>query len=434
MPGLLTSTLGERTGLGADELPGPGVEPAPAEVLPSLAPPEGVTASRLREVGARAGALEHGKLDVAGVRGCAAAAAVAAIVREGRRVVLVTEDLDAARRAAQDLAFLVRGAVDEDAEETGEGEVLLLAASETSAYADVSPDRRAAMSRMATLSHLAQDRPWSVLVAPAAALARKVAPRSEMARRTVRVVAEGEIDREALVRALADAGYLRAPLVEDPGSFAVRGALLDVWSPSSDEPVRVELYGDLVLSIKPFDPVDQKTRKDAVGIKTLWLPPAREAALDPRASARAADRVRQLAESIDWPTTKTRALIDDVATGRSFFGAEGFLPAYFEALDPLLSYVPPGTVVALDDPAAITRALRDDLARATADADRKLGREPAFSLPALYCAEDEVVRELDARPVVALHRRRWWAVRAKDSRHSKARATPWISSLSPKRT
>ena len=52
----------------------------------------------------------------------------------------------------------------------------MFAASESSPYADVSADRRAAMSRMATLFHMAHDRPWSVLAVPAAALARKVVP------------------------------------------------------------------------------------------------------------------------------------------------------------------------------------------------------------------------------------------------------------------
>jgi transcription-repair coupling factor (superfamily II helicase) len=226
------------------------------------------------------------------------------------------------------------------------------------------------MSRMATLFHLAHDRPWRALVVPAAGLARKVVPRRELGRRADRIVAEGEMDREALVRWLVEAGYLRVPVVEDPGSFAVRGALLDVWAPSSALPVRVELYGELVLSLRPFDPGEQKTRKDAPELKELWLPPAREAILDGRTTARARARISQLADAIDWPTTKTRALVDDVVCGRAFFGAEGFLPAYYEDLDPLLAYVPDDAVVVLDDPPSLTRAIRDELERAHDDPAR----------------------------------------------------------------
>jgi transcription-repair coupling factor (superfamily II helicase) len=363
-----------------------------------------VSAARLRDVAARAVALGASRLDVAGVRGSAGACLAAAVARGGRRVVLVASDLDAARRAAEDVGFLARGAADEDAEDTGEGEVLVFAASESSPWADVSPDRRAAMSRMATLFHLAHDRPWSVLVVPASALVRKVVPRKELARRADRIVAESELDRDAIVKSLAESGYLRVPVVEDPGSFAVRGALLDVWPPSSETPVRVELYGELVLSMKPFDPGDQTTKKDAPELKQLWLPPVREAVLDGRTVARARERVTQLAEMIDWPTTKTRALVDDVVHGRAFFGAEGFLPAYYEELDPLLAYVARDALVVLDDPPAVTRAVREELERAAREAADKERAGPAFLAEAFYRDEDTVARELGERSVVALHR------------------------------
>jgi transcription-repair coupling factor (superfamily II helicase) len=402
-PPSLTSTLQEQTGLTVGDLAhAPTTEEL--EPLPSLLPPEGVVASRLRDVAARARSLGSARMDVAGVRGCAGAAVAAAIARAGRRVVLVTADLDAARRMSDDVGFLVRGATDDDAEETGQGEVLVFAASESSPYADVNPDRRAAMSRMATLSHLAHERPWSVLVVPASALARRVAPRAELARRTDRIVAEQEIDRDALIQSLSEAGYLRAPVVEDPGSFAVRGALLDIWSPSTDAPVRVELYGDLVLSMRAFDPVEQTTLKDTPDLSELWLSPVREAILDTRTVARARSRVTHLAEAMDWPTTRTRALVDDVVHGRAFFGAEGYLPAYYEDLDPLLAYVSKDAVVVLDDPPAVTRAVRDEIERAAADASARQGAAPAFLVSALLVEEEAIAVDLAARAVVALHR------------------------------
>ncbi len=378
-------------------------QPQELEPLPALLPPEGVTASRLREVVDRVKVLQ-GCLDLAGIRGSAGAAVVAAVARQGRKVVLVSADLDASRRASEDVGFLARGALDDDAEDTGEGEVLVFAASESSPYADVSPDRRAAMSRMATLFHLAHDRPWSVLCVPASALARKVVPRKELAKRADRIVAEQELDRDALVRSLSEAGYLRVPVVEDPGSFAVRGALMDLWPPSSELPVRVELYGELVISMKSFDPTSQTTKKDAVDQKQVWLPPVREAILDGKTAARARERLTQLAEMMDWPTTKTRALVDDAIHGRAFFGSDGYLPAYYDDLDPLLAYVPPDAVVVLDDPPAVTRAVREELGRATRDAAEKERHAPTFLPTAFYATEDDVVAALRARPVVALHR------------------------------
>jgi transcription-repair coupling factor (superfamily II helicase) len=400
----LRSSLEEQTGLSAQVLAARGA--AELDPLPPVLPPEGVVAVRAKDVAARVPAT--GALHVSGVQGCAGALLAASVAAaKGKPVVLVTSDLDAARRAADDVAFFVRTAADEaTAEDTAQGDVLVLAANESSPYADVTPDRRAAMSRLATLFHLASGLPWRVLVVPAAGLARKVVPRKIVRAHSHHVVAEDELDRDALVKALADSGYLRVPVVEDPGSFAVRGALLDVWPPSLDEPVRIEMYGELVLSIAPFDPYEQRTKKvngEDVKLRDVWLAPAREAVLTRETTARAKDRIQQLADMVDLPTTRARALIEDVTAGRAFFGAEGMLPAYYEELEPLLGYVPDDAIVLFDDPAEITRALRDELERAESDAAAK-GGEAAFLPASFYLSEADVARALSRRAVVALHR------------------------------
>src|SRR5262249_39244774 len=133
--------------------------------------------------------------------------------------------------------------------------------------------------------------------------------------------------------------------------------------------------------IKTFDPDAQRTDQPraAAGaganprgavasreVAEVWLSPAREAVLTVTNVERARQRVRALSDAIDWPSSKARALVDDVAYGRSFFGSEGFLPAYVD-LESLASYLPPDAIALLEDPAAITRALRDELGRAGAD-------------------------------------------------------------------
>jgi len=377
------------------------------EPLAPVLPPEGVVAARVRDVVARVSAARSAaRVDVAGVRGASGPYLAATLARATRRpVVYVAADLDGARRAAEDAGFLLRhgggDAGDDTAEETGQGDVLVLAVNESSPYADVNPDRRAAMSRIATLHHLAQGLPWKVLAVPATALTRKVVPRAVVKKHTERILAEDELDRDRLVVRLSESGYLRVPVVEDPGSFAVRGALLDVWPPSERGPYRVELYGDLVLSIKPFDPFEQRT-KDG-NVKELWLPPARETVLTKEHVAAARDRVQQLADMIDWPTLKARGLADDVAGGRAFFGAEGFLPAYYGELDALARYLPDDVLYLVEDPPAVTAAVRDELTRAYADVEAKRA-EPYFLATSFYDDEATVAARLAERVVVPLHR------------------------------
>jgi transcription-repair coupling factor (superfamily II helicase) len=363
-----------------------------------------VIVTRLSEIAART----EPRIDVADVRGSADAAVVAALVRDGASppAVVITEDGDAARRLAGDVGFLLGPS-------HGGADVLVLSMPESTPYADVNPDRRSAMSRMATLAHLAAGRRWRVLVAPASALVRKMVPPDAVQAHTHRVDYEGELDRDRLIRDLSDAGWLRVPVVEDPGTFAVRGALVDVWPPGSPEPVRIELYGDVVVSLKAFDPATQTTRASkgpdggapdgTTSFHELWLPPARDAILAKDFVERARRRVANLADMIDWPTTKTRTLVDDVATGRAFFGADGFLPAYYDELAPLSAYLPDDARIVLASPPEITRMVRDELARVAADAATKAS-EPSFIASAHYRSEEEVAADLASRRVVTLHK------------------------------
>ena len=376
------------------------VEIAELDALPSILPDEGVVVTRLAEVAARAAAAP--RLDVAGVRGCADALIVGALARAGGGpIVVVAEDIDAARALAKDVQFLLGRSESADEDMSEGDQVLVLATAETSPYADVNPDRRAALSRMATLGHLAADRPFRVLVIAAAALARKLVPRSVVQAHTFRVVPDADLDRERLVRDLVEAGYLRVPVVEDPGTLAVRGSLLDVWPPGADEPARIELYGDGVMSIKPFDPTAQTTRPD-VTLAELWLPPARDTILTKEHVDRARMRVLQLADMIDWPTMKTRLLVDDVVSGRAFFGADAFLPAYYDKLAPLSDYLPDDARFVLANPSSITRVVLDELGRATADAAAKAA-EPQFLPTTFFLEESEIVADLAQRQVTVLH-------------------------------
>jgi len=368
--------------------------PSPLEELdplPPLLPPEGVVVTRLSAIAARS----DRRVDVADVRGAADAVVIAQLARE-RRVVAVTSDTEAARRLATDIGFLLGREADE---EVDANDVLVLAMPESSPWADIAPDRRAAMARMATLAHLAVGRPWRVLVVPAAALVRKTVPPDVVRAHTRRVAAEEELDRDLLVRDLVDAGWLRVPVVEDPGSFAVRGSLLDVWPPGAAEPARIELYGDLVVSIKTFDATTQTTKGT---LPELHLPPSRDAILAREHVERAKRRVANLTDMVDWPTAKARVLADDVATGRAFFGADGYLPAYYEELSSLFAYLPEDARIVLASPPEITNALREELERAAREAEAK-AQGPSFIFSSIYATEGEAADRLAERSILVLH-------------------------------
>jgi len=83
----------------------------------------------------------------------------------------------------------------------------------------------------------------------------------------------------------------------------------------------------MIASLRTFDPEDQRTLN---AVARVIAPPARDAIVTESVEARARDTLRHLCDAVNFPSIKTRALIDDLATGRAFFGSDGYLPAFFE--------------------------------------------------------------------------------------------------------
>src|SRR5580700_7808559 len=99
----------------------------------------------------------------------------------------------------------------------------------------------------------------SILVSPIAATALRLRS-AEYYADLARMVRRGEtLDTEPLLRHLNTVGYTATDVVEMPGEYAIRGGILDVYSPEADRPLRIEFFGDEVESIRKFDPATQRS-------------------------------------------------------------------------------------------------------------------------------------------------------------------------------
>jgi transcription-repair coupling factor (superfamily II helicase) len=355
---------------------------AQLDLLAELLPPEGLVTRTVDEASAQMLASQRSWFS--GLGGASLAYLLAKASR-ARPVVVVAADNDSARQLAEDVAFFCAGQDDQ--------RIYALAAPETSPYAEISPDRRAAMQRLAVLGKLLGG--FRVLALSAEALIRKIIPPKVLRAHTIKVVAEDELDRAAFIEALSMSGYLRVPLVEDAGSFSVRGALIDVWPAGDLGPSRIEFYGDLVVTIKPFEETEQKTTNHP-GLAELHCGPVREAIVNHETSARARQTLTHLCESIDWPTSKTRLLLDDVLSARAFFGADGYLPAYYERLASVFDYIPDSAVLVLDEVESVDRVLVEEAERSTREAHEREGA-PAFPPDAFFESAESVRNILAAR-------------------------------------
>jgi transcription-repair coupling factor (superfamily II helicase) len=103
----------------------------------------------------------------------------------------------------------------------------------------------------------------SVVIVPVVAAASRVRP-AEFYSGLARTVRRGEsLETESLLEHLNSVGYNSTDVVEMPGEYALRGGILDVYSPEADRPVRIELFGDEIESIRKFDPATQRSSSPA---------------------------------------------------------------------------------------------------------------------------------------------------------------------------
>ncbi|MBI1949177.1 MAG: transcription-repair coupling factor [Deltaproteobacteria bacterium] len=283
--------------------------------------------------------------------------------------------------------------------------IVCLPADDRTPYHASSPDPLVVMERVAALHKIAAGTPFDVLLLPAESLCRRGLP-FERLQSMAEVVAVGEeLDRAALQRKLAVGGYTAVNTVEDPGSFAVRGGIVDVFWAGAERPIRIDLFGDTVESIKPFDPATQRTVSGA-DIAELSIGPAREVQLDDDTVACAKKKLRELADQLEFPTKKLRVLVEDLEHRVLYFGIEGLLPAFFPRLETPLELVEralgsDGFTVLLDD-AGAARGAVDALHADFEDHRRQaIARgDLCFPIDEFLLDADQVLTRARARPVI----------------------------------
>jgi len=175
--------------------------------------------------------------------------------RDGN-ILFLTADFDNAQNLADDLANLI-----------GEEAVQFFPTQQVFPYEFRSPTGDITGQRLAALAALvsAQKR---VVIAPARAVVEPTMARDIFETESLHLEVGQELDPDDLARRLVSLGFSRVGNVEEVGDFAVRGGLIDFFSPSSELPVRAEFFGDTIDSLRHFDVRDQRTveKLDAVDL------------------------------------------------------------------------------------------------------------------------------------------------------------------------
>jgi transcription-repair coupling factor (superfamily II helicase) len=187
-----------------------------------------------------------------------------------------------------------------------------------------------------------------IAVAPWSALTLRVPARRAVRAATVHLEVGHEVDRDSLIHRLTNAGYARMAIVEERGEVAIRGGILDVFPPQSPFPIRVELLGDEVESIREFDPTTQRSQEK---LDRAAIPPPRELLVSRERVIECSDEIRLLALE-RGVEQQANELIDTLLRGHLPPGVEALSPLLQPDLESVFDYLPDDTLVAIDDPHA----------------------------------------------------------------------------------
>ncbi|MBN1657753.1 MAG: transcription-repair coupling factor [Anaerolineae bacterium] len=264
-------------------------------------------------------------------------------------------------------------------------------------YERVSWSRETTSDRLTALTVLtrATERGAPVVVASARALMQQTTPVREF-RLGVRQYRVGqEIDLQRTLEGWVAHGYRPETVVEEPGTFSRRGGLLDVYPPNLLRPVRIELFGDEIDSLRLFDPTTQRTIDQ---IQDFVLAPAAEAL--PRLAQPAARRVAELDLTYCHGPARTEYQQDlaHLEMGSTFRGMAFYLPFFYSFPAMLLDYLPANGLCLVDDWDALmaTTVDLDHQAQALQEDLIKAGELPK-NFPRPYFTWDEIWERLHAR-------------------------------------
>ncbi|MGA8276684.1 MAG: transcription-repair coupling factor [Rhodanobacteraceae bacterium] len=262
-----------------------------------------------------------------------ALALASAAQKRTKLLVAVARDTHAAHTLETELAVFAGGAL----------EILHFPDWETLPYDLFAPHPEIVSQRIATLYRLpAIGR--GVLVVPVATLMQRLAPRAYVSGSGLVLERKQTFTIASEQRRLEAAAYRHVAQVQEPGEFAVRGAIIDIFPMGSADPYRIELFDEEIDSIRTFDAETQRSSSEAI-VESVHLLPAREFPLTDE-SARAFRNILRERFPID---PRRCPLYQDIKHGTTPAGIEYYLPLFFEHTETLFDYMPDDATLVLTE-------------------------------------------------------------------------------------
>ena len=206
-------------------------------------------------------------------------------------------------------------------------------------YDRVSPNSDVASARVKALGTLATRGDGAgplVILTTVSAILQRLPPARQFADTVFRAAKGHALDLEALTQFMVANGYNRTSTVREPGEYAIRGGIIDIFPSGFEAPCRLDLFGDDIERLRQFDPITQRSEAD---ITELVLQPVSELFLDDASIGRFRSGYRGIFGAVD-----NDPLYDSVSAGIKATGSEHWLPLFYDQLETLFDYVPQATM------------------------------------------------------------------------------------------
>lgn len=316
-----------------------------------------------------------GNVTITGLSGAAAALMISDIRRlTSRQAIVITPDQSSADELVRELIFC------------GTSGIAAFPAWEAAPFSTSSPHPEISSARLETLFSLMNGETMTVVM-PVSAAMQRVVPRSVLSSASRAIVNGHSLDREELLAQLSRLGYSAVPLVEERGQFAVRGGILDIFLPSLHHPVRIELFGDSIESLRTFDPLTQRTIEI---IDQLTLLPSKEIILTEDTLQVFLSRLKIRGDELDIPADRRRKISDELQGPEPPQGIEYLLPLFHQPLETVLDYTDKALLIRVE-PATISSAANRMAEEITIGVAAASAQERIFPPPeALYMTTEEL--------------------------------------------
>ncbi|MEC8937194.1 MAG: transcription-repair coupling factor, partial [Pseudomonadota bacterium] len=256
-----------------------------------------------------------------------ATALALAQVASSAPLLVITPNTASAQRLEQDLAFY------------SSVPVLPFPDWETLPYDSFSPHQDIISARLRTL-RLLQDGVRGIVLVPVNTLMQRLPPVSYIAGRVMTLKAGATLNRETFRESLSRAGYRAVETVYEPGEYAMRGAIIDLFAMGMDEPIRIDLFDDEIDTLRHFDPGSQRSTNK---VDVIELLPAHEYSLSRSAIA----CFREQFETLFDVDPRQCPLYNDALKAIPSPGLEQYLPLFFEETASLFEHLTEDTRIAL---------------------------------------------------------------------------------------